>query len=528
MENFYNPLKSIVSGFPTEFKNIVIVGKGESIRHINQEVLSGSLIINVNDSELLINGYFTLFSADRILESFKKNGFKNEVYISSQKLDGILPSGAKFIHADYAPLNNEGVEHIAALFEKDSFELTDFLLLSAIKLAWLINQISGNQLPIYLIGFDFDLEKESQPTENSNHDAQYREILFKTQRSQYIFIQQYLKDKLGIQLRHVGNANFSSLSVSEFNQLTTQETATDAKSQFDNVAEYQKLLDKVANENYVIVVAELTNNHIGDAERLRKMIKLAKNAGADMVKIQKRDVQTFYTEEELNTEYISPFGNKLKDYREGVELDDALMKLLISECEQNEIVWFSSVLDYPSLLFLEKYNPPLIKLPSTISNHRNFLKKAGDEFKGDLVISTGFTDKEYEKFVLDNFCSNRNLFLLQCTSSYPAPPEACQISVVRHYEHLGLPNLFPGYSSHDIGSLGCMMAVAAGAKMVEKHVKLGDLDWIHFDGVALDLATSQFEVFVKDIRKASIMCGTRDKKIHKQEHHKYTPNEKHF
>jgi N-acetylneuraminate synthase len=186
------------------------------------------------------------------------------------------------------------------------------------------------------------------------------------------------------------------------------------------------------------------------------------------------------------------------------------------------------VLDYPSLQFLEKYNPPLIKLPSTISNHRNFLKIAGEEFKGDLVISTGFTDKEYEKFVLDNFCDNRSLFLLQCTSSYPAPPESCQISIVRHYDNLDLPNLYAGYSSHDIGSLGCMMAVAAGAKMVEKHVKLGDLDWIHFDGVALDLLTNQFETFVKDIRKASAMCGSKEKKIHSAEHHKYTPNEKHF
>ena len=528
MENFYNPLKSIVSKFPTDFNNIVIVGKGESIKQIHKEVLSGSLIINVNDSELLINGHFTIFYAERVLESLKKNGFKNEVYISSQKLEAVLPNSAEYIHADYNPLTNEGVEHIAALFEKDSFELTDFLLLSAIKLAWLINQASAKELPIYLIGFDFDLEKESKPTDNSQHDALYREILFKTQKSQYVFIQQYLKDKLGIQLRHVGNANFSSLSVAEFNQLTAQETAVVKQSTFDNVAEYQKLLDKVANENYTIVVAELTNNHIGDADRLRKMIKLAKNAGADMVKIQKRDVDTFYTQDELNTEYISPFGNKLKDYRDGVELDDALMQVLIEECEKNEIVWFSSVLDYPSLLFLEKYDPPLIKLPSTISNHRNFLKKAGDEFKGDLVISTGFTDKEYENFVLENFCTDRNLFLLQCTSSYPAPPEACQISVVRHYDHLGLPNLFAGYSSHDIGSLGCMMAVAAGAKMVEKHVKLGDLDWIHFDGVALDLATNQFEIFVKDIRKASIMCGSKEKKIHKQEHHKYTPNEKHF
>jgi N-acetylneuraminate synthase len=528
MENFYNLLKSIVLKLPTDFNKIVVVGKGESINHVHKDALLNSLIININDSELLISGHLSLFYAERVLESFKKNGFKNEVYISSQKLDTILPTNTSFIHVDFNPVTNEGVEHIAVLFEKNNFDLSEFLLLSAVKLAWLINEISENKNPIYLIGFDFDLEKETKFADTAQHDSSYREILFKTQKSQYIFIQQYLRDRLGIALHHVGNANFSSLSIAEFNEIDNTNSSFKIKSEFDNNKEYKKLLDMISNENYTIVVAELTNNHIGDSNRLRKMIKLAKKAGADMVKIQKRDVNTFYTQQELDTEYISPFGHKLKDYRNGVELDDALMQVLIDECRENEIVWFSSVLDYPSLQFLEKYNPPLIKLPSTISNHRNFLKIAGEEFKGDLVISTGFTDKEYEKFVLDNFCDNRSLFLLQCTSSYPAPPESCQISIVRHYDNLDLPNLYAGYSSHDIGSLGCMMAVAAGAKMVEKHVKLGDLDWIHFDGVALDLLTNQFETFVKDIRKASAMCGSKEKKIHSAEHHKYTPNEKHF
>ncbi|HTO35038.1 MAG TPA: N-acetylneuraminate synthase family protein, partial [Flavobacterium sp.] len=84
----------------------------------------------------------------------------------------------------------------------------------------------------------------------------------------------------------------------------------------------------------------------------------------------------------------------------------------------------------------------------------------------------------------------------------------------------------PGYSSHDIGSLGCMMAVAAGARMVEKHVKLGNLEWVHFDGVAIDLYNNQFTNFVNDIRKAEIMCGSKEKFIHKFEHHKYRINEK--
>ena len=189
------------------------------------------------------------------------------------------------------------------------------------------------------------------------------------------------------------------------------------------------------------------------------------------------------------------------------------------------------MLDWNSYVFLQEFDIPLLKLPSTISNHKNYLLKVGEDFSGDLVISTGFTDATYEQFVLDNFVSeDRRLFLLQCTSSYPTPPEACQVSVVRHYDELASSkynNLYSGYSSHDVGSLGCMLAVAAGAKMLEKHVKLGDLDWIHFDGVAIDLYNNKFKDFVHDVRKAEVMCGSKNKTIHSQEHHKYVVNEKH-
>jgi len=69
-----------------------------------------------------------------------------------------------------------------------------------------------------------------------------------------------------------------------------------------------------------------------------------------------------------------------------------------------------------------------------------------------------------------------------------------------------------------------MMSVAAGAKMVEKHVKLGNVDWVHFDGVALDLLDGSFDNFIKDINKAALMCGRKTKQIHHQEHHKYEVN----
>jgi N-acetylneuraminate synthase len=66
-----------------------------------------------------------------------------------------------------------------------------------------------------------------------------------------------------------------------------------------------------------------------------------------------------------------------------------------------------------------------------------------------------------------------------------------------------------------------MMAVAAGARMIEKHVKFGDVSWAHFDQVAVDLVNGDFKRFVEEIRNAEIICGEEEKKIHATEHHKY-------
>ena len=101
--------------------------------------------------------------------------------------------------------------------------------------------------------------------------------------------------------------------------------------------------------------------------------------------------------------------------------------------------------------------------------------------------------------------------------------EHTQIGVIRHYYNLSKKDLriVPGFSSHDIGSLCSMMAVAAGARMIEKHVKYGDVSWSHFDQVAINLANDDFKNFVADVRRAERIVGAETKEIHASEHHKY-------
>lgn len=99
---------------------------------------------------------------------------------------------------------------------------------------------------------------------------------------------------------------------------------------------------------------------------------------------------------------------------------------------------------------------------------------------------------------------------------------------MRHYAQLAEqqnsrpgPRIVPGYSSHDYGWMASVLAVAAGAQMVEKHVKLGNTEWAHFDAVAVDLTTDAFTEYVDAIHRAQLHVGSTQKRITASEHHKY-------
>jgi N-acetylneuraminate synthase len=142
----------------------------------------------------------------------------------------------------------------------------------------------------------------------------------------------------------------------------------------------------------------------------------------------------------------------------------------------------------------------------------------------------GMTASAYEKWVLETFTHSSKLYLMQCSSAYPTPFHDCDIGVVRHYHTMSQlhSHVVPAYSSHDFGWMASALAVAAGAKMVEKHVKLGNTDWAHFDAVAVDLTTSEFAGYVAKIRAAEVIVGKEEKAVNSSEHHKGTLKNQEF
>ncbi len=125
--------------------------------------------------------------------------------------------------------------------------------------------------------------------------------------------------------------------------------------------------------------------------------------------------------------------------------------------------------------------------------------------------------------MLETFAKVPQLYLMQANSAYPTPARDCNVAVVAHYLELAQTHrhILPAYSSHDEGWFGSALAVAAGARMVEKHVKLGTTDWAHFDAVALDLSGPGFRDYVIRMREAELVLGSEKKSIAPSESHKY-------
>jgi N-acetylneuraminate synthase len=399
----------------------------------------------------------------------------------------------------------------------------DFVLITAIQILEKTNLLSY-KLDLRLFGFDFSISSESVDTEfeylnlllNKQKEIYFREILNSNYFNKVNVINDFIKQF----------ESSKSLDLEEYRD-TLEVSDEDLEKAINKNNELLRKRFRDSDAGEIQIVAELTNNHLGSTTRLEEMIYQCKLQGASIIKIQKRDPNTLYSETELQSPYISPFGNTLGEYRHGVELNEKQIDYLTFICARLEIPWFTSVLDEPSLKFISKYRPIAIKAPSTISNHRNFLSSIAVSKIEYIFVSLGGTDKSYVEWI-GNVFKSKNLILMQCTSSYPANFQDCNIRVIPQLRAMSSKSdLVLGYSSHDPGSLASQLATALGATFIEKHVKLGSVDWVHFDGVALNLELNELRNFTQDLGLAVKILGQDKKTILNSEHHKYKPNFKH-
>lgn len=510
MEDFLNQIKNIASTLKTD--NIIVLGKGVSVDSVDLAALSKFFIIGINDAERIIPCDVSVFHEEWVVKSLEDNHFNSEHYITS--VDFQSSKRINKILTGYSPIQQNEIDVMVGSLVRNLddaiFNLDEILFFSALKISRYLSKFTEKKLNVYMIGFDFDTSSGYSKYINVDYSVNkndLKESRINPQEHYFLNALYMLKDS-ELSINHVGYKNYSSISPEDFNNkfLPLQPFNQPQTSQYE-----------------ILITAELTTNHFGDRKRLEKMVRLAHSSGANYIKVQKRDIYTIYSHEQLNSKYISPFGTTFEDYRKQLELDYDDFIFLDNLCKKLNIEWFTSVLDKVSLDFILQFDPKIIKIPSTISDHKDYIEYVANNFNGEIVLSTGMTDIKYEKWVLETFKNVEKVYLMHTNSAYPTPDSDCNVSVVRHYHDLSkkYKNVIPAYSSHDNGHYGSSLAIAAGAKMIEKHVKLGNTEWAHFDAVALDLMTDEFSEYIGELRKTEIILGSGEKRVNKSENHKY-------
>ncbi len=250
-------------------------------------------------------------------------------------------------------------------------------------------------------------------------------------------------------------------------------------------------------------VAEFTTNPMGNLNLLMKMTEKAAEAGCTLIKMQKKDVRTFYKPEKLAMKYDSPYGKTYGEYRELFEFSEEDFIRFDKKCTEEGIGWFSTVQDIPSLEFLLKFDLPIYKIASTNIRNEELLRAFVSNVpkSKEIVISTaGATTGEIDRAV-KMMAGYRHLTILHCVAEYPCSFEDLKLGnvpeLIRRYQS---PSVDIGYSGHEEGYVPTLVAVALGAKMVERHFCVSRHSFVHH--IECSLEPDEYKEMIRIIRAA--------------------------
>ena len=346
--SFYTQIKDIVSQYEDNF--IFIIGKGPSLEGYLSYDFSRSIVISINDSFNVIKSDLIFINKPWSLNNISKLKDKYISFSGKKLADAALNSKKHLILQEKAEIYGKGSLNIEA-FNTEGLSIENPLFISAIKASMHIAKSKKKKLKVFMLGFDFYYEDESSYTISSLEDKQeeegpYRRAILENQENILINLINSSSLDEHLDINHIGDKAYSSMSIEEFlglkNNRVVEKTKTSKKYE-------------------VKIVAEITTNHLGRRDLLIEMVSRAKESGADFVKVQKRNVETFYSKKELESYYFSDYGNTFRDYRNGLEISKEDFFYLDEECKKIGIEWFASVLDKESLDFILEFKPKTFK-----------------------------------------------------------------------------------------------------------------------------------------------------------------------
>ena len=263
------------------------------------------------------------------------------------------------------------------------------------------------------------------------------------------------------------------------------------------------LYEKI-NKNEVYIIAEMSANHGGSLENALEIVRQASKAGADCLKIQT------YTADSLTIDCDNDYfkikgglwdGYKLYDLYTDAGTPYEWQPKIKEECEKCGIDFLSTPFDKEAVDFLDKMGVEAYKVASFELVDIPLIEYIASKGK-PMIMSTGMASIEEIQDAIDacKKVGNNKIVLLKCCSEYPAPWEDMHLGNIPDMEKRYILPI--GLSDHSAGSLGAVVGVALGAKVIEKHVML---EGVESADSKFSMTMEEFAQMVSNIRSTELI-----------------------
>lgn len=268
--------------------------------------------------------------------------------------------------------------------------------------------------------------------------------------------------------------------------------------------------NKLSNDHPVLIIAEACDNHLGDVEVAKEMIRQSKLAGADCIKFQHHlPDEEMLPDIPMSDNFEEPLYDFLKKY--ALTLDHH--RELKAYCEDVGITYLCTPFSYKAAQELKSIGVEVFKIGSGEMTDLTSLKAIAS-LGNPLIVSTGMSTMEEIRRTYDALKEwDADFSFTYCVSEYPPIYEDMNLGVIKILMK-AFPDITIGHSDHTPDLFTCFAAVALGAKIIEKHVILDKRTPGPDQSVSIDM--KDLAELVEGVRKIEAALGN-EKKIHENE-----------
>jgi N-acetylneuraminate synthase len=223
-------------------------------------------------------------------------------------------------------------------------------------------------------------------------------------------------------------------------------------------------------------IGEIGINHNGDLGIAKKLIDAVNACNWNCAKFQKRNPEKAVPEHQKNVPRDTPWGRMTYlEYKRRVELSGSDYDEIDRYCREKPLDWTASIWDLDSLQFLLGYDVPFLKIPSAMLTNDELVSEAASSGK-PLMVSTGMSElAEVDHAINLIIAKGMKPVVMHTNSSYPTPRAELNLSVIPVLKERY--DCVVGYSGHESDLEPTVIAVALGARVVERHITLSHDMW---------------------------------------------------